>query len=46
MYDSGTAHNYGRFVKPITLVYKPESYVGVMKVGENYYYGGSLRITK
>lgn len=46
IYDSGTAHNYGRFVPPITSVYKPGSYVAVMKLGENYYYGGSLRITK
>jgi len=46
IYDSGTAHNYGRFVTPITSVYKPGSYVAVMELGENYYYGGSLRITK
>ncbi len=46
IFDSGTAHNYGRFVPPITSVYKPGSYVAVMKLGENYYYGSSLRITK
>lgn len=43
IFDFGTAHNYGRFVPPITSVYKPGSYVAV---GENYYYGSSLRITK
>ncbi|TKJ01386.1 DUF5065 family protein, partial [Bacillus cereus] len=42
----GTAHNYGRFVTPIISVYKPGSCVAVMKLGENYYYGGRLRITK
>ncbi|PFY68962.1 hypothetical protein COL61_25155 [Bacillus wiedmannii] len=45
-YDSGTAHNYGRFVTPITSVYEPGSYVAVMKLGENYYYGGSFKIKK
>ncbi|EJS46539.1 hypothetical protein ICG_05614 [Bacillus cereus BAG1X1-3] len=45
IYD--TAHNYGRFVIPITSVYKPGSYVAVMKLGENYYYyGGSFKIKK
>ncbi|MBJ8073635.1 MULTISPECIES: DUF5065 family protein [Bacillus cereus group] len=46
IYDTGTEHNYGRFVTPITSVYKPGSYVAVMKLGENYYYGGSFKITK
>ncbi|MBJ8009596.1 DUF5065 family protein [Bacillus cereus] len=46
IYDSGTEHNYSRFVTPITSVYKPGSYVAVMKLGENYYYGGSFKITK
>ncbi|PGE65572.1 DUF5065 domain-containing protein, partial [Bacillus toyonensis] len=32
----------GRFLTSITSVYKPGSYVAVMKIGENYYYyGGS-----
>ncbi|PFY37193.1 hypothetical protein COI46_24780 [Bacillus toyonensis] len=46
IYDSGTVHNYGRFVTSITSVYKPGSYVAVMKISEHYYYGGSFRITK
>ncbi|ABY46540.1 DUF5065 family protein [Bacillus mycoides] len=47
IYDTGTKHNYGRFVTPITSVYKPGSYVAVMKLGENYYYyGGSFKIKK
>ncbi|MGH0589421.1 DUF5065 family protein [Bacillus mycoides] len=46
IYDTGTEHNYGRFVTPITSVYKPGSYVAVMKLGENYYYGGSFKIKK
>jgi hypothetical protein len=46
IYDTGTEHNYGRFVTPITSVYKPGSYVAVMKLRENYYYGGSFKIKK
>lgn len=46
IYDTGTEHNYGRFVTPITSVYKPGSYVAVMKLGENSYYGGSFKIKK
>ncbi|PEM31367.1 DUF5065 family protein [Bacillus wiedmannii] len=44
--DSGLKHNYGRFVTPITKVYNPGTYVAVMKLGENYYYGGSFKISK
>ncbi|EEL85005.1 hypothetical protein bcere0029_52270 [Bacillus cereus AH1272] len=46
IYDSGITHNYGRFVTPITTVYNPGTYVAVMKLGENYYYGGSFKISK
>ncbi|OSX98762.1 hypothetical protein BTJ45_04778 [Bacillus mycoides] len=46
IYDSGLKHNYGRFVTPITKVYTPGTYVAVMKLGENYYYGGSFKISK
>ncbi|SCC28485.1 DUF5065 family protein [Bacillus wiedmannii] len=46
IYDSGLKHNYGRFVTPITKVYNPGTYVAVMKLGENYYYGGSFKISK
>ncbi|MDR4984602.1 DUF5065 domain-containing protein [Bacillus cereus] len=46
IYDSGLSHNYGRFVTPITKVYNPGTYVAVMKLGENYYYGGSFKISK
>lgn len=46
IYDTGTEHNYGRFVTTITSVYEPGSYVAVMKLGENYYYGGSYKIKK
>ncbi|HDR4423758.1 DUF5065 family protein [Bacillus sp. CH126_4D] len=46
MYDSGLKHDYGRFVTPITKVYTPGTYVAVMKLGENYYYGGSFKISK
>ena len=35
-----------RFVTPITSVQDPGSYVAVMKLGENYYYGGSFKIKK
>ncbi|MFE4764041.1 DUF5065 family protein [Bacillus mycoides] len=45
IYDSGISHNYGRFITPITSVYKPGTYVAVMKLGENYYYGGSFKIS-
>ncbi|EEK78808.1 DUF5065 domain-containing protein [Bacillus cereus] len=46
IYDSGLKHNYGRFVTPITKAYTPGTYVAVMKLGENYYYGGSFKISK
>ncbi|MGN4443727.1 DUF5065 family protein [Bacillus cereus group sp. MYBK79-1] len=46
IYDSGLKHNYGRFVTPITKAYNPGTYVAVMKLGENYYYGGSFKISK
>ncbi|MBE7106080.1 DUF5065 family protein [Bacillus cereus] len=46
IYDSGITHNDGRFVTPITKVYNPGTYVAVMKLGENYYYGGSFKISK
>ncbi|HDR7321001.1 TPA: DUF5065 family protein [Bacillus toyonensis] len=46
IYDTGTEHNHGRFVTPITSVYEPGSYVAVMKLGESYYYGGSFKIKK
>ncbi|WP_242243670.1 DUF5065 family protein [Bacillus cereus group sp. BfR-BA-01309] len=46
IYDTGTEHNYGRFVTPITSVYEPGLYVAVMKLGDNYYYGGSFKIKK
>lgn len=46
IYDSGLKHNYGRIVTPITKVYNPGTYVAVMKLGENYYYGGSFKISK
>ncbi|MDI6676806.1 DUF5065 family protein [Bacillus wiedmannii] len=46
IYDSGLKHDYGRFVTPITKVYNPGTYVAVMKLGENYYYGGSFKISK
>ena len=45
IYDSGLKHNYGRFVTPITKAYNPGTYVAVMKLGENYYYGGSFKIS-
>lgn len=44
IYDTGTKHNYGIFVTPITSIYEPGSYAAVMKLGENYYYGGSFKI--
>lgn len=44
IYDTGTEHSYGRFVTPITSAYEPGSNVAVMKLGENYYYGGSFKI--
>ncbi len=44
IYDTGTEHSYDRFVTPITSAYEPGSNVAVMKLGENYYYGGSFKI--
>lgn len=43
--DAGN-HYYSRFRTPITDVYTPGSYTAVLKVGENYYYGGKFTITK
>ncbi|PFX64876.1 hypothetical protein COL35_24670 [Bacillus toyonensis] len=34
----------GRFLTSITSVYKSGSYVAVIKIGENYYYGSSFKI--
>lgn len=42
--DAGN-HYYSRFTTPITNVYTPGTYTAVLKVGDNYYYGGKFTIT-
>ncbi|PEB52332.1 DUF5065 domain-containing protein [Bacillus pseudomycoides] len=47
IYDSHTEHHYnGRFITKITPVYKPGKYVAIMKLGDQYYYGGAFNISK
>ncbi|RFT61727.1 DUF5065 family protein [Bacillus clarus] len=43
--DTGNP-NYSKFTTPITNVYEPGSYVAVLKVGEDYYYGGKFTISR
>ncbi|MFV1457317.1 DUF5065 family protein [Bacillus mycoides] len=39
-------HNFSRFTTTITNVYPAGNYVAVLKVGDNFYYGGKFQITK
>ncbi|PFD31526.1 DUF5065 domain-containing protein [Bacillus cereus] len=44
--DSNSTKGIGTFTAPINSTYAPGTYTAVLKVGNNYYHGGTFKISR